>query len=596
MTPIQIIYAKDLGILPNTNKDMTHLFKSMLEAHPTHTHFILEKGTYRFSSDYATQAHYYFSNTDQDNPRHLSIFIKDMENIILDGAGSTFIYAGQTSPIAVDTSRNITIQNIIIDWDIPLSAEGKVIASCKEWVDMRIDTKQFPHYVKDNQLWFKGENWESYSNVLYNTFVQFDQTTKKLAYRTGDLFYSENHEQLEDGLIRFHGSFDPIPTPGNFGVLRHNKRLHPGLFLNQSTNLAIHNVILHNTGGLGILTQFCDTLSFSNVRFEPNQAKGRRVLTGHDDGLHLSNNKGHITVANCWFYGLMDDPINVHGTSLRITELVDAHTVKGIFAHHQAIGFDCWAKEGHDISFIERLSMASCGVRQAKSFILLSPTEFVLTFEGELPEDIQVGDALENLTNSPSLLCRHNYFGSCRARGVLVSTPRKVVIENNVFDSAGSAILVAGDANAWYESGACTDVLICGNHFNECVTSMYQFCEGIISICPEVPKPELNKPFHRNIRIVDNTFMAFDYSVLYALSTKGLEFSHNKIIRSYMYKPFGDHKHMINLEYCQDVRIENNVLLGDVLGQDIHTKGMLSTENHEETFPINSTGTLQYFA
>lgn len=36
---------------------------------------------------------------------------------------------------------------------------------------------------------------------------------------------------------------------------------------------------------------------------------------------------------------------------------------------------------------------------------------------------------------------------SCRARGILVSTPGKVLIERNYFESSGSAILIAGDAN-----------------------------------------------------------------------------------------------------------------------------------------------------
>ena len=60
-----------------------------------------------------------------------------------------------------------------------------------------------------------------------------------------------------------------------------------------------------------------------------------------------------------------------------------------------------------------------------------------------------------------------------------------------------------------------------------------------------------------------------------------------------MYEPYSNRHHMINLEYCQNVRIENNALLGDVLGQDIHTKGMHSGDNQEEVTPLSSTGALQ---
>lgn len=568
---IQNIFARDYGILPNQDIDCTQAFYSMLAEHKANTCFILEQGTYHFSSKEALRGDYYISNTDVENPRHLSVLLKDMKNIIIDGNGSYFIYDGQTIPFTVDHCDTVTLKNITIDWTIPLSAEGFIVDACSEWTDIKIDNSLFPHFIKDNWLYFKGENWES----PYGSFCQFDQTTKKVAYGTADLFQSTTQEQLEDGTIRFYGSFNPVPTPGNYGVLRHNRRLHPGIFLNQSSNLHLEHITIHNTGGLGILAQFCENLSFDYVRFEANRERGRQIVSGHDDGLHLSNNRGEITVEHCSFYGLMDDPINVHGTTVKITEVIDTHTLKGTFVHYQAVDFDCWAESGHTVSFIDHLSMASRGTGQVRSFKLLSPTEFIIGFNTPIPDTFKVGDALENLTNSPSLVCRNNYFGSCRARGVLVSTPKKVLIENNVFESAGSAILIAGDANFWYESGACNDVLIRGNHFSDCcMTSMYQFCNGIISICPEIPQPELHKPFHRNIKITENTFQSFDYSIVYALSVKSLEFSHNKIIRSYVYEPMGLKNHMINLAYCSDITFKSNHLIGNVLGQDVHTVGM----------------------
>jgi len=152
----------------------------------------------------------------------------------------------------------------------------------------------------------------------------------------------------------------------------------------------------------------------------------------------------------------------------------------------------------------------------------------------------------------------------------LISTPGKVIIENNIFESSGSAILIPGDANGWYESGAVKDVTIRNNIFSDpCLTSMYQFCEGIISIDPEIPKPDISKPFHRNIRIANNTFHPFDYPVLYAKSTEGLYFNNNTIIRSTRFQPFHYRKYMFSFEYCKKVEMANNSLQGDVLGKNI---------------------------
>jgi len=112
-------------------------------------------------------------------------------------------------------------------------------------------------------------------------------------------------------------------------------------------------------------------------------------------------------------------------------------------------------------------------------------------------------------------------FPKGRARGVLVSTPGRVLIERNRFASSGSAVLIAGDANYWYESGAGRDVTIRGNVFAPaCLGSPYQFGEGIVSVYPEIPAPDTAFPFHRNIRIEDNEFHPSDYPVLYAKSVR----------------------------------------------------------------------------
>ena len=165
---------------------------------------------------------------------------------------------------------------------------------------------------------------------------------------------------------------------------------------------------------------------------------------------------------------------------------------------------------------------------------------------------------------------------SCRARGILVSTPGKVVIENNHFESSGSAILIAGDANNWYETGAVMDVTIRNNVFGApCLTSLYQFSEAVISIYPEIPDLEAGKEkYHRNIRILDNEFHLYDYPVLYAKSVDGLEFKGNQLIRSHRFQPFHPRKYGFSLLSCRNVKIAGNSLSDELLGKTILLEGM----------------------
>jgi hypothetical protein len=218
------------------------------------------------------------------------------------------------------------------------------------------------------------------------------------------------------------------------------------------------------------------------------------------------------------------------------------------------------------------------------AFKLLNETDFEVTLAKPAPAELEEGDALENLTWAPDLKIRGCKFGSCRARGLLVTTPGTVVIEDNVFESSGSAILISGDANGWYESGGVRDVFIRGNTFKApCLTNLYQFCEGVISILPIIPKPEkASAPFHRNIRIENNVFHMFDYPVLYAKSVGGLSFIENRIIRSHKYEPYHHRQHMLSLEYCQDVTVSGNAFEGDVLGCDVHLQHMPKSEMRVE--------------
>jgi hypothetical protein len=154
-----------------------------------------------------------------------------------------------------------------------------------------------------------------------------------------------------------------------------------------------------------------------------------------------------------------------------------------------------------------------------------------------------------------------------------------VLVEDNIFESSGTAILIAGDANYWYESGAVKDVTIRNNEFRyPCMSSSYQFCEGVISVFPEIPEVDSNYPFHSNITIENNRFHSFDYPVLYVMSTKNLKFRNNTITRSNKLAPFHTRKAGLTFIACQDIVVENNEIIGDVLGKTLE---LINTNKRE---------------
>lgn len=248
----------------------------------------------------------------------------------------------------------------------------------------------------------------------------------------------------------------------------------------------------------------------------------------------------------------MDDAINVHGTYLKVIRRIDNRTLVGRYMHGQSWGFE-WGRPGDDVQFIASKTMEIVGdtsrivsIRPYDKEEIAGAREYLITFGSDVPAQVsgQEGFGMENLTWSPEVEFCHNVIRNNRARGALFSTPRRTVVEHNVFDhTSGTAILLCGDCNGWYETGACRDVRIRHNQFINALTSMYQFTNAVISIYPEIPDLDgQTQYFHGGnqeaIVIEENEFDVFDAPVLYAKSVDGLVFRNNVIKTNTEYKPF----------------------------------------------------------
>ena len=265
----------------------------------------------------------------------------------------------------------------------------------------------------------------------------------------------------------------------------------------------------------------------------------------------------------------MDDAINVHGTYLKVLQQIDAHTLKARYMHDQSWGFD-WGFPGDSVQFIRSQTMELLDGKNCIECITASdkPTadgarEFIIRFSQPLPEALneQTDFGIENLTWTPEVYFAGNAISNNRARGSLFSTPKKTIVENNLFDhTSGAAILLCGDCNGWYETGACREVIIRYNRFINALTNMFQFTNAVISIYPEIPDLEHQvKYFHGGkpgaIQITDNEFDTFDAPILYAKSVDGLIFKQNKIKTNNAYKPFHWNQNRFLLEKVNRVEI-----------------------------------------
>ncbi|MBQ7822362.1 MAG: right-handed parallel beta-helix repeat-containing protein [Clostridia bacterium] len=571
MNKNMIIELSDYGILPNTNEDYTKHINEIIAHGECNTTYRFAPGTYRFFASNGEKAAYSMSNSEPIPERTLSVWLKNKQNITIDGNGAKFLYYGHVQPVTLDNCQNVTLKHFTIDWEKPLVAEGIVTASTADYIEVSIDQRLFPCFVRNFCLYFDIGDGEV-SELTYGAHTLYDAATLTVSHNSADTIMVKNAEQMGENRFRLYTTGilteDQAPMVGDVLVLRHNQRHHAGIFAQHCCDLHYEDINIHSCGGIGMLFQFCENITCRHLNFLPNRKIGRKISCTRDDGIQISNCRGDFTLEGCSFHGLQDSPLNIHGTSVCLKKKHDEKTIECEFANQYAYNFPHWAKPGHALNLIDRKSMTSLAQVNVSSYSLIDESRFLLTLAEPLPatlfERSKIDIAIENLTNTPTVTIKNNRFGSCRSRGLLVTTPKPVVIEDNLFESAGSAILISGDASFWYESGACRDVIIRRNIFTDaCNLAPYQYCYAMISICPLIPKPKKDAPYHSNIIIEDNSFDSPDTPILYAFSVDRLIIRNNRVCHSERIARLDSEKSLFHLKNCCKAVLTGNTLIGD---------------------------------
>ena len=72
--------------------------------------------------------------------------------------------------------------------------------------------------------------------------------------------------------------------------------------------------------------------------------------------------------------------------------------------------------------------------------------------------EIRPGQVVENISHNVALTFRHNIVRCNRARGMLIASRGRTVIEDCDFHTSGAAILFEANGEYWFESGGTQDV------------------------------------------------------------------------------------------------------------------------------------------
>ena len=528
------------------NSVILRAFEEAAKAKGRPTTIQLQLGRYVFGRDESIHQRYLISNTaseseDPDQIKHIALLLKGLKNITIDGGGSTLLMDGEMTSFIIDSCRNITLKNFHLNFVVPTQTEIEIIEQGKNHLLAKVHPTS--HYkIENKKLIWQGNGW-SFSEGIAQTYDRKEDVTWRSWCPLDGL---KSTVELQPGLLWMNYQEKPDTPPGMVFQMRDAIRDEVCGLIQYSRDIRLENIRIYYAGNFGIVSQYSENLAFEQLYFEPEPGSGR-TNTGFADFLQVSGCKGKVQIQNCRFTGAHDDPINVHGTHLQIVEYLSDRKVKLGFMHPQTFGFHAFFP-GDEVAFINSNTLLPVVEAKVKKVTRVDDRHVIVEIDRQLPETVRNTElvAVENLTWTPEVVIRNNYFSRIPTRGILVTTRRKVVIEDNTFYRMQmSAILIADDARSWFESGPVTDVTIRRNKFIECG-------EPVINVAPE--NNVYAGAVHRNISVTKNHFQLKGKTAVKARCTDGLTIAGNLIGLPDENKK----KSVVITEQCEKVNVRDN--------------------------------------
>jgi len=178
-----------------------------------------------------------------------------------------------------------------------------------------------------------------------------------------------------------------------------------------------------------------------------------------------------------------------------------------------------------------------------------------VTFNKNMPANLEIGDAIAEIRNYPEILIANNIVRNNRARGMLLNCRGKTVVENNTLHSPGAAILFEGDSFFWFEQGGASNCVIRNNTFENCLYGVWG--HAIIDVKAGLREDKEISRYNRNILIENNLFRMYDdLTLLNAYCVDGLIWRNNTVEKTDAYPKTGKSNKRFVVNYCDNVQID----------------------------------------
>lgn len=520
-----IINASEYGIKPDkeNGKALSALFKKLAETEGEKT-VVFEAGNYFVDAENCDTEMLYITNTAGDNeyksnetPHQAKVLfnLKNVHNLKLEGNGARFVISGKVTNAAIQSCENIEINNIEIDYDNPDLHELKVIHIGRHFVDFEVDERS-TYAFKKGKFCFTGPGYVTDILKKYRTAWHLSRVRAEdinTIERTRNIVSTAlKIKDLGNRKIRIYYLKPFGFKMGDRYCFFDRRRQYAGFFADKTKNITLNNVAQRFNYSLAVVFQDTENITLNGLDFSP--VKGR-LMASAADFLQICMCRGKVSITNSKFEGACDDCLNVHGVHFKITR-VEKNTIIVKFMHKQSHGYNP-IRANDEIAFINAKSLLEKGTAKVISSKLIHENEIEIQLDNA--ENAVVGDVIEDVTACPELEFKNNTVNRIATRAVLITNRPKTVVEGNHFNSNSMCgIFISDDAENWYESGMCKDVVIKDNVFEYCGDTPVRI----------LPENKVHKgAIHSNIKILNNTFKKYKGTCITAKSTENIEIKGN---------------------------------------------------------------------
>lgn len=512
----------------------------------------LEKGVYRIGKSGTDKAFYSISNNDPFE-KNIAFHIKGKDGFVLRGNGATLMFDDMITAFGISDSRNVVLKDFTVDYAYNKHLEFGIGKT--EGNRVRLYKREgFDFRLSDGKLIYNGKQIK---RVLA---MQFDAELKKPLYRKIYRFlnfaseeekswYTSASVYCDDGAYYLESSLASEFVEGSVLVLSESAREEQVVFINGSENVTLENVDISYSPSMGVVAQLTENVTLKNVRVEINGRHG--MLSSNCDATHFIQCSGKIKIDGCRFFNMLDDGFNCHG-NYTVVDCVDGNKIVARIMHKQQEGVNIYLVGDRVKVYNGKTIDEVCEFKVSESKLIANDLIEVVADD---VSGIKAGDTLYAYERMPEVEIIDTATGNNRPRGVLVTTPKKVVVSGCTFSNCEHGVECAGDTSYWFESGGCNDVTVENCLFDNC-----NYNDGFypIQFRPVFDKNGENKHYHKNIVVRNNVFRSFTGGMVWARNAENLSVYDNVIEHSDAYPYAAAPDGVISAEDVTFCRVANN--------------------------------------